>query len=344
MPLPHTVAPMPLPYTVTRLRRLILGVLILGSAPLFLQSTPLAAAAASSVQTRGASRCLSPYTRLNICRLRKGDILLEASNVTRIRLIPFMPSRDLLSTIGTYFFHIGLYDGAGRVLEARGPDAAHPDREVRDTPLRQTSFYGAGQGTDAIDWVVLRLKPAYQHTINGAVAWAIERANNPGVRFMGETSWQQLLTFLNPLNKSQDWRFYCSLYVWRAFDRQGLDLDFNGPIPVSGATWLTWQQVRPDDIYASALGPYAVTSVVQDKYAGWPRLRLFLTNYELAVTYLEASFYRPFSWLIALAGVVGARLCYRRLRRRRLLREQVDAARSGPERGYEPAGRLDVAR
>lgn len=291
-----------------------------------------------------AASCLSPRTGLDICRLRKGDILLEASNITQIRLIPFMPSRDLLSQVGTYWFHIAIYDGRGKVLEARGPDSAHPAEEVRSTPIQQTSFYGTGQGTDAIDWVVLRLKPRYRHAIDGAVAWATERANNPRVRFMGEDSWQELLTFLNPWNKAQDMRFYCSLYVWRAFQRQGLDLDYHGPLPVSPAMLVTRGQVRPDDIYASALGPYAVADVVMDKQSGWQRALTVLTNYELISTYLEAWLYRPISWLVALAGVAVLYRLYRRRRRARVGQALPEVHEGWPEQSQELGGRLDVAR
>lgn len=129
---------------------------------------------------------------------------------------------------------------------------------------------------DASDWVVLRVKPQYHSLVDGAVAWATAKANDPNVRYIADNELEFPTAFLNPTNKSQDTRFYCSLFVWRAFYQQGLDLDHNGaalpfdiPFPLNAALA---QQVRPDDLYASAFGSSPVTTVVQDLHRNQRRL------------------------------------------------------------------------
>ena len=203
-----------------------------------------------------------PSSGLDTCQLEKGDILL----------IDAVGVQNVFGFIGTYWFHTGIYDGEGNVLEA-----SNPDEGVNSKPIELTGF------ADASDWVVLRLNPEHQSKIDGAVQWAQDKADAPSVGFMPVSEW------LNPANKLQETQFYCSLFVWRAFNEQGLDLDFNlglfEIIPSPLATALS-TQVLPDDLYASALIPSGPTTVVQDSGGGgfWRTLFILLSPADLRVT------------------------------------------------------------
>lgn len=246
--------------------------------------------------------CVSPRTGLDVCELRKGDILLETPSFNGSGPV-LAAAWKLASFLGTYWFHIGIYDGRGRILEARGPNTAHPLREIEDTPVRQTGFYGTGRPNDAVDWVVLRLKPGYRSRVDGAVAWALAHAHTHRAGFIGETWLQEIAGFLDPRDKAQQSRFYCSLYVWRAFYSQGLDLDYQRAswrpdVPPPIGEILAWQ-VRPDGVYASAFGPSAATTVVQDR-SPWPRRAWSIsTNYELLTAVASGYLFDPTMWVVA---------------------------------------------
>jgi hypothetical protein len=306
----------------------------------------LAAPSRAQSQTPRRPACISPRTGLDICHLQKGDILLETPSFAAKGIVPAIIGA-VGAQVGTYWFHIGIYNGMGRVLEARGPNSAHPAKEVEATRIQYTGFYGTGKPSDAVDWVVLRIKPGHQAQIDRAVAWATERADNPLVGFMGHTVLQEVPPFLDPGVKAQDTRFYCSLYVWRAFERQGLDLDYHGAFPTSLATLFTPQIVRPDGLYASAVGPYAATTVVQDDHPGVQRALIILTHSALSTSFLAAWIYGPFAWLAAAVALCGTLRTLRRRRRRFPAPATLDQpwASRRPEwleSNSEAAGGLDV--
>jgi hypothetical protein len=252
-------------------------------------SGPRSARTAANAWMPAGMPCVSPRTGLDVCQLQRGDILLNTSRFQGSGLLT-TTVRDLVSASVTYWFHAGIYDGAGHVLEAGGPNLAHPDREVQATPIQHTGFYGTGASSDATDWVVLRLKPEHRAIIDRALAWARERAATPDVRFFDETSILHMLAFADPRNKAQDTRFYCTLFVWQAFAQAGLDLDYNDAalrldLPPPLAAILS-RQVRADDLYASAFGPFAATTVVQDKNPGFRRALIVVTHYDLIMAYM----------------------------------------------------------
>jgi uncharacterized protein YycO len=226
------------------------------------------------------SPCVSQYTGLNICQLKKGDILLETFNF--LAGGPTFTLEGLIAGyIGTYWFHAALYDGRGNIVEAAGPEPNPADDVAVDSLVKSSFYYDPNR--EVSDWVVLRVKPQYESKVDGAVKWAIVKAKDTNALYIADSLPAVPLAFLNPLNKWQDARFYCSLFVWRAFYHQGLDIDFPSTllrfgIPPSMAALLK-QQVSPDDIYASAFGSSAVTTVVQDKNPGFQRWLIILMSH-----------------------------------------------------------------
>lgn len=131
--------------------------------------------------------------------------------------------------------------------------------------------------------------------------------------------------------------------MWRAFAQAGLNLDYTDAplrldLPPSLAA-LVGQQVRADDLYASAFGPFAATSVVQDNHSSPDRLLIILSHYELAMACIGSCLHGDGLWLalalaLALAGAAAARLRSRRraattVRRHSRSRQCSDRRRCG---------------
>ena len=218
--------------------------------------------------------CVGP-TDLDICQLQKGDILLQDASTQQQALAGF---------IGTYWFHSAIYDGEGNVLEAAGRFPDDPTKDVRVWPIEDTGFY-----QNAGDIVVLRPKPQHQSKVDGAIAWAKQKAADPDVMFV-PWGFRDLHQFLGV--KNQDKLFYCAVFVWRAYKEQGLDLDvdtFLLTVLVPLANTLLGQ-VLPDDLYASSMSfPWPpglpFTEVAWDKNPGFFRtLYILLSPADLRVT------------------------------------------------------------
>lgn len=196
-------------------------------------------------------------TGVDICQLQKGDILLENAHGA--------DTSKFAGFVGTYWFHSALYDGEGNVVEAAGQMRSDDKRpEVRTSPIHTHDFY---DGAD--DMVVLRLKQEHQSKIGGALTWAKRKATDPEVVFLPLWKW------LNPLNKTQDREFYCSLFVWRSFYEQGLDLDSTpGLIVLPGLE----DQVSPDDLFANSMPGSGSATVVFNMSSILPEGVVVLTS------------------------------------------------------------------
>lgn len=212
----------------------------------------------TAIEVIRVESCEAP-SGLDICALEPGDILLMTPvDTDRIVLAGF---------VGTFWWHAGIYDedpdGSGFVLEATGhaPGVWPVENEVMRTPIEETGFFKY-----AHDWIVLRLRqdqPDQQMVIQHALEWARQKAEGTNALYFQNMP----ISFFNPLNKLNTERFYCSLFVWRAYYEAGIDLDypsgylyqlvFSGPLiqpyDLSYADLLR-AQVLPDDLYASAVG------------------------------------------------------------------------------------------
>lgn len=220
--------------------------------------------------------CRSPVTELDICELKKGDILLKDANSKDDRYI---------AVVTSYFMHAAMYSGEGNLVEAYGSICSREENcnrsgEVRNIAIQENEFY---KGTEIRDWVVLRVKQEYQNKIEGAVTYALQKAYDPNVRFIGGTQ-----SYISLNNKIQDKEYYCSLLIWRSYKEQGLDLDRNDiKLTWPFSTWIP--QVLPDDIYSSHYGILnSLTDVVYVKpgmssvkrmlYTMWSPAHIKVTN------------------------------------------------------------------
>lgn len=225
-------------------------------------------------QNFGIISCIGD-SGFDICHLKKGDILFETANG--------ISGKGIAGYVGSYWFHTALYAGEGQLLEAAGPITPISD-QVRQIAIQKSSFYKYAK-----DWTVTRLKSQYQSSIDSAVVWAQNKAEDPNVVFM----WP-VIKWLNPDNKSQDSEFYCALFVWRAFKEAGpsLDLDFpSGYLSIKDGAIAAklLNQVLPDDIYSSAypnpFGYDVKTDVVIDPNPSWSRWEIILYSpADIAVT------------------------------------------------------------
>jgi uncharacterized protein YycO len=194
----------------------------------------------------GVTSDLSGHSGLDLCALQPGDILLERS-----RGYPLAFKCALLLG-GTYFSHAGLYLGDGLVAEAVGK-REDPADEVTISPVLGTSFW---TGQDQIDWAVIR-PTAGAAAKQAAVAYARGKADqsDPPVPYNFDF-----------LNKGREDALYCSQLPWKAYQRQGLDLETERGVLsrfLPGAE----RVVTPDDLYYS-VGAGKATLVQQKQHPG----------------------------------------------------------------------------
>jgi hypothetical protein len=192
--------------------------------------------------------------------LRAGDILLEVPPSGT----PSGNEAGMLGLIASYWYHAGMFDGRGNILEA-----ANPSEGIVCKPVGATGF------ASARDWVVLRVKENQQARVPGAISWAESKASNcpqdtsksASATFMPSRKW------LDAGNRFQDSEFYCSLFVWKAYQQQGLDLAADPgllrlafpTIKPGGVLAGLSAQVSPDELYSSAFVPFiGTTSVIMD--------------------------------------------------------------------------------
>lgn len=169
--------------------------------------------------------CINP-TGLNICLLQKGDILFAYSETSTLY-------RTIRMVGGTYWFHTAIVvDDNGTIAEATGPNSTE-ENQVRTIAITDTTAWWPDNDDKLKDWAVIR--PKTTDTIKELSAnYAKDKAEqeNP-----------YILYNLEFWNKDDETKFYCSQLPWKAYEKQGVDLETDrGPIsPV----------VSPDDLYYS---------------------------------------------------------------------------------------------
>jgi hypothetical protein len=184
-------------------------------------------------------------TGLNTCDLRKGDILLSHD------LGAMYTFENLL--FSGYWTHAGIYggDGAitGLVIDSGGTAEGTwwkpwTWRFSDDPGVESKHIDVSGFCKTASDWAILRTKASGAKR-EAAVTYA--QAQDP-----------KKYNWIYPDKWTTD-KFYCSQLVWRAYERQGIDLDSNraalnalvkwlGPWGVADAAAVL-AAVPPDDIY-----------------------------------------------------------------------------------------------
>lgn len=144
----------------------------------------------------------SPSTGLDSCLLEPGDILLARSREAG-RLVEMIK-------IGSYFHHAAVYIGGQQIAEAVGVRPNDAD-EVIITPIKESTWWNLNEKVE--DWAVVRPKTTTEKKAS-AIDRAEDWANASDVRYS-----------LRPFLRKSDTDFYCSQFIWNAFEREGLDLE-----------------------------------------------------------------------------------------------------------------------
>jgi hypothetical protein len=192
--------------------------------------------------------CKSPHTGIDICQLQKGDILLAFGQLGSIPQVARMIA-------GTYWFHVAIWvddqtNFDGKLLaHATGPSTYVSNTDQVKTQSVYETYWWTGTGL--YDWAVIR--PLTTETIKTqAVTYAGSKADqqNPDILYN-----------ISFLDKNREDRFYCSQLVWKAYQKQGLDLEADKGLvnPV----------VTPDDLYYSL---YDRATLVQTKGSSLDRM------------------------------------------------------------------------
>lgn len=153
-----------------------------------------------------------------------------------------------------YWSHAGIYNGDGTITEAY-PDPVFNDfvlnylPGVIVNPVAQSVFWK--NGID--DWAILRVNSLSEAQKENVMAYAKSKAD--GSHLYNYEFWDKLT----------ETRFYCSQLVWRAFEKQGVNLDSNqSALGLFAKNWLILplnlligeslikDAVPPDDIYFSS--------------------------------------------------------------------------------------------
>jgi cell wall-associated NlpC family hydrolase len=158
----------------------------------------------------------SPNNGLDLCALQNGDILIGHRD-------GLDPPTLAMVFAGSYWAHAGVYAGEGQVVEAVMP-------VVTKRSITETSFWNTS------DWAILRVGTD-QAKRGAAVAYTEQQIGKP---------------YLIQLDKYLESAFYCTQLVWRAYEKQGIDLDSNRGLLSSTCPGL-WPFVLGDDL---VLSPY----------------------------------------------------------------------------------------
>jgi hypothetical protein len=223
-----------------------------------------------SIMSSDQTPCGVLPSGLNTCLLQKGDILLAT-----------LPNRNLARIpAGTYWFHTATYLSNGKIAEAIGAELEDDD-EVRTIDIHSIID---SEWTDSslIDWAVIR--PDVNSTIREAAAdYTGDKADQGDLRINPLDTRPKILynSFLEAFtrDKNLEDKFYCSQLPWKAYEKQGLDLETNSEdiglvslpnIILDNAFFTNF--VSPDDLYASIV-PQLLTntpksSLVAQKVTG----------------------------------------------------------------------------
>jgi uncharacterized protein YycO len=194
-------------------------------------------AAWQPLPTPCSTTCSEAPNGLNTCDLQAGDILLSQ------QVGGLYAAENLL--FNGYWTHAGIYNGCGMITESSGhcdswwqlwTCSDKPGVEVK--PIEDSGFWSAP------DWAILRTKSDGGKR-DAAVTYAKAQEGK-------KYNW------IYPDKWTTD-KFYCSQLVWRAYQKQGIDLDSNqgalnallkwvGPWGVADAAGVL-AAVPPDDIY-----------------------------------------------------------------------------------------------
>jgi len=147
---------------------------------------------------------VSPTTDLDSCLLKPGDLLFVRGTGTFESLIK----------IGSWWSHVALYVGDEKIVQA----APYDDdvRDVEEVSLRDSDWWRSDANTYVQDWLVLRPKVSddvKKYIVADAKLWA-----GPP-----ELIYQTPVLDNAPLD--DETIFYCSKLVWRAYYRNGYNLD-----------------------------------------------------------------------------------------------------------------------
>ena len=195
--------------------------------------------------------CQVSPSGLNSCdpKLQKGDILLlHATNPLSVAEAHFFSG---------YWSHAGIYNGDGTITEAYPyyPNGTPFNEGVLiDTPgvivnpVAQSVFWN----NDVDDWAILRVNSLTEAQKQNAIVYAKDKSD--GNHLYNYEFWDKLT----------EAKFYCSQLVWRAFEKQGVNLDSNiSALSLFTKNWLILplnvligenlikDVVPPDDIYFS---------------------------------------------------------------------------------------------
>jgi uncharacterized protein (TIGR02145 family) len=183
--------------------------------------------------------CAVSPAGIDTCGLQEGDIVLIHS-VSALSIVE-------AQLFDGYWSHAGIYNGDGTFTES------YPENVLSRLPgvvinQASTSLFW---DESVKDWSVLRVGSLSETQQSNAVAYAKSKADG-----------NHLYNLWFPNKETED-KFYCSQLVWRAYERQGVDLDSNfsafstkvkhwmtsmGPATGSG---VVKSAVPPDDIYFS---------------------------------------------------------------------------------------------
>jgi len=173
---------------------------------------------------------------LDTCALQAGDILLQRWNSL---------ANTIFMTIGgTYFTHAAMYIGDGRVVEAVGPFGRAEDQVIEHSVASWTN-------PGIYDWVVIRPN-ATPEVRQSAVSYMRTMAADPQVTY-------SILASKDSLKE-----VYCSLLVWQAYQRTGIDLEVDRGGTIANIATLN-RLVTPDDLFYSSGALAQRATVVQHR-------------------------------------------------------------------------------
>jgi len=195
--------------------------------------------------------CVSPYTKLNVCSLEIGDVLLYRGDFDFF----VNPANVIARTfVGTYWWHAALYIGNGQIAQATGKNV-DPNLEIATKPVISSSFWYGGI---SYDWTVIRPKATTgQKLLAANYALALANQVNPPALYVNAT----LGDFSGFFDRESDSPTYCAKLVWKAYMQSDVDLEVNQGLftNIPGIK----DVITPDDLYFSSVWPKNLSDEVQ---------------------------------------------------------------------------------
>lgn len=234
-------------------------------------------------------QCETLPSGLDTCLLEKGDILLAVSN-NNVTWGNYKLPRLLA---GTYWWHAGIYLGGGKISQASGDfNGNDDDNEVHTVDIADPIWgYWSDGGLE--DWTVVR--PILDSDVKSrASMYAKEKADKGDNRIDPYDTRLPILYNGLFLDKNREDAFYCSQLPWKAYEKQGLNLE---PDPLEfGFSPLTiaqdYQFVTGDDLYYSAAPSVGKSQVIAQKTASTAFRRVVFKVFSPVDLLLEDEFGR----------------------------------------------------